>query len=390
MKLNNMIKLLPLLGVMAFSSATMAEESATVRVDVYNSCAKYESTCNIKELGIKIKCSGSFETNATYGSVCKDGDITITSTKYPIIGLSTYYYPLKKEGDNFTNVSQSYRQTTYQKNFDYRNEVKIIDGVDQPYLRYITLQKSIHNAIYGVASGLNEPLFESYRFVNLQLELFKNNIKKSDIGHTVRLQNALKEGMDLLSAKDKKTGEPLYTILDWRIQENSRLIIAFGSILDELLAEYDHVETIKSSISNMRMLVSQLKRSYGWNRGLSGNVSKASSTLLEVIRLEVQELGAIRMSLGESTEAFSNILKVTGSLKAKVDAAKSGDMRAQREIWQFLDVWNQNAWQSELSKLVNAGPDVKGLVTPKLKMLVQAMESIEELTEAGFLVPELD
>lgn len=390
MKLMKNLKVLSLLGLTVLSANSFAGLSdSVVEVSIYDKCSS--NGCKIEDLGIEIKCSGTFSRNsANTGIYCKDGDLKITSRKFPLVGVVTHYYPVVVKGNTIKNVNQNYVDTDYRKEFDFTNSLTFLNGRDASYLKRLVVQKSIHNTVFNVASALNSPLFESYRFVNLQLEKFKMNIKKSDIGHTARLQNALQEGMELLSAKDEKTDAPLYSILDWRVQENSRLIIAFGSILDELLTEYDHVESIKFSIENMRILVSELRKSYGWNRGLSGNVSKASSTLLEVIRLEVQELGAIKMSLGESTAAFSGILKITGKLKAKIDAASSGDMRAQREIWRFLDEWNQDAWQTELNKLVNAGPDVKGLVTPKLTMLIQAMESIEELTEAGFIIPELD
>jgi hypothetical protein len=41
-----------------------------------------------------------------------------------------------------------------------------------------------------------------------------------------------------------------------------------------------------------------------------------------------------------------------------------------------------------LNGLLDVGPEEKGLVIPKLHMRIKAMESMEELTEAGFeLVP---
>ena len=65
-------------------------------------------------------------------------------------------------------------------------------------------------------------------------------------------------------------------------------------------------------------------------------------------------------------------------------------MRAQREIYSFLDTWNNKKWQDELDSLVDSGPDVKNLITPKLVMLLQAVEAMEDLTEAGFIYPTLD
>lgn len=388
-----LFKICSVLPVLFLASNVFAEtKSPYIDVNLYNNCEIEGNSCVIEDLGLRIDCSGSITHDSTIGLYCNDGDFSINATKYPLVGISSYYYPLTiVDGKYQTNSNRSSVAKTFSYTFPFTDHVDYVYKQNTPYLHSVKLQRSIHNSVFTVASSLNALLNDSYRFIHLELEKFKQNIKKSDIGHTRRLQLALEEGMLLLTATDEESGELLYSALDWRIQENSRLIIAFGSIMDELLAEYDHVNTIKNSIINMRSLVAQLRKSYGWDRnGLSGTVSKASSTLLEVIRLEVRELGSIRMSLGESTKAFSNLLKVTGELKAKIDAASSGDMRAQREMWIFLDEWNKEEWQAELTKLVNAGPDVKGIVSPKLTMLIQAMESIEELSDAGFLIPELD
>ena len=65
-------------------------------------------------------------------------------------------------------------------------------------------------------------------------------------------------------------------------------------------------------------------------------------------------------------------------------------MRAQREIWSFLEKWNSKAFQEELSLLLNAGPDFKNLVLPKITMLLFAVESMEDLTNVGFEIPEFN
>ena len=139
----------------------------------------------------------------------------------------------------------------------------------------------------------------------------------------------------------------------------------------------------------MRTLVSQLRESYGWEKGLAGTVSKASSSLIDVMRLELQELDSIKMAMGTGEfHIYLDLLKITRTLQAKVDASKSGDMKAQREIYTLVDLWNGKLWQDELGRLMNAGPDFKNLVVPKLSMLLFAVESVADLSEQDFIMPD--
>ncbi len=248
----------------------------------------------------------------------------------------------------------------------------------------------------GIPTSLNSSLSTaisilrgSYVGVNRNLENFRNEIAKSHRGHLDRLADALATGIALTSAKDEKTGKPKYSIVDWRIQENSRLIVVFGTVLNELLTDYDDVERLKTSIRAMRTLVDQLRLSYGWEKGLAGTVSKASSSLIDVVRLELQELASIKMAMGSTDfQIYLDLLKITRTLQAKVDASRSGDMKAQREIFDMVDLWNGKAWQDEMSRLMNAGPDFKNLVVPKLSMLLYAIESITDLSEQDFIIPD--
>jgi hypothetical protein len=231
-------------------------------------------------------------------------------------------------------------------------------------------------------------LRSSYTGVLRNVTGFKNEIAKSHRGHLDRFNKALQDGIALIDAKDAK-GLKLYSVLDWRVQENARLIVVFGSVLNELLSDYDDVERLKISINSMRVLVDQLRLSYGWNKGLAGTVSKASSSLIEVVRLELQEIASIKMAVGsDDLKVYMDMLKITRTLQAKVDASKSGDMKAQREIFEMVDLWNSKVWQDEMGKLMNAGPDFKNLVIPKLSMLIFAIESISDLSDQEFLIPD--
>lgn len=231
-------------------------------------------------------------------------------------------------------------------------------------------------------------LRSSYSGVLRNVTGFKNEIAKSHRGHLDRLTETLQAGISLLDTK-AKDGKAAYTVLDWRVQENARLIVVFGTVLNELLSDYDDVQRLQTSIKSMRVLVDQLRLSYGWDRGLAGTVSKASSSLIEVVRLELQELASIKMAMGAGDfQIYMDLLKVTRTLQAKVDASKSGDMKAQREIFSLVDLWNGQTWQAEMAKLMNAGPDFKNLVLPKLSMLIFAVESISDLSDQEFIIPD--
>jgi len=379
------------LGVLSSVHAT----DLIVNLDSLDKC-NFAESCKVADSGLVLSCSsGSMRTDSA-GVYCANSNtvLAIQSQKFPITQMN---YEWRSATFDYStpgvvlakNTSSSIGSTAVHDVQGYIKEIRVRRDSSTILVKKITLKKTIHGDLKGTATSLNDALSSTYFFVSEELKNFKNNIAKSHIGHTERFQKALKEGQEILNKKTKD-GKYEFSILDWRVQENARLLVAFGSILDELLTEYDHVTTLKEAIDNMRTLVSELRDSYGWGRSLSGKVSKASSTLLDVVRLELQELGAIRMSLGDSVTSYTKLLKITGSLKAKVDAAKSGDMRAQREIFNFVDAWNEAGWQAELDKLVHAGPDVKNLVTPKLTMLLQAMESLEDLSEAGFEVPKLD
>ncbi|MAZ47899.1 MAG: hypothetical protein CME65_05010 [Halobacteriovoraceae bacterium] len=333
---------------------------------------------------VEITCSGSsIRTDANM--IACDGyeDMTI-KTSAPMLGIDNGAILTHRRGTTYaaTSASQGYLglpENTHEITIDGNSE-------DNPELISVDINTGIPTYIVDNLSAASNSLRFAYSGVLRNLNDFESQIARSHRGHLVRFKSVLTDGIDILSELDDDD-QPVYGIVHWKVQENSRMIVAFGSILDELLTDYDDIERLQYSIRAMRTLVAQLKESYGWGRSLSGQVSRASSTLLEVVRLELQELGGIKMSIGADVSVYSQLLTISAQLKAKVDSSRSGDMRAQREIFDFLDAWNSSAWQAELDTLVNAGPDVRNLVTPKVVMLLQAMESLEDLTDAGFELP---
>ncbi|EQC45515.1 hypothetical protein [Bacteriovorax sp. Seq25_V] len=297
-------------------------------INIVSLCSGKSKVCEIKGIGFHMGCSGKLE-KGTGGMYCSNGVMTFSSLLpiTSITGNGIDSIEISSTSPSKGILIPSGRQTSAAKySVDHASNVEVSRITSwSPEISEVTLLGGVGDLVQSM-SGATFVLESAYSNVFRQLQIFKGNISKSDMGHTLRLEAALKEGIELLKKKDKN-GKLTTSVLDWRVQENSRIIVAFGSIMDELLEDYDHVTSIQHSIKTMRELVVQLRELYGWNRSIAGKVSKASSTLLDVVRLELQELGAIKMSLGDSVTTYTKLLKITGSLKAKVDASKSGDMK---------------------------------------------------------------
>lgn len=399
------MKKLAALSLLAMSlGSTYAQEEVisytddAIVVDLQLACwsrGKIKS-CDLNEYGINavISAQSSSKNSAdVYEYYDVDSSVQIKRIDYRTLYYSSGSYYTNKWVGGFLSSDggyQSGRSSIFTQSFEGSGITKLV---------FHPAYSGVINKLYfnnGIPTSLNASLSTatsilrgSYKGVERNLNSFRNEIAKSHRGHLDRFTEALNTGIALTEAKDSKTGRPLYSIVDWRIQENARLIVVFGTVLNELLTDYDDVQRLRNSISAMRTLVEQLRMSYGWQRGLAGTVSKASSSLIDVVRLELQELASIKIAMGSSDfQIYTEMLKVTRSLQAKVDASRSGDMRTQREIFGFVDLWNSKAWQDEMGRLMNAGPDFKNLVVPKLSMLLFAIESIADLSEQDFVIPD--
>ncbi len=379
-------------GLVSFGAFAQGTQGITytdefIIIDMYTACYTKGAfaKCEIPEAGnFTLTGSGSTSNSGMHMKLSLNSTIPIGKIEYKntyndndvgtwsgnsITGSSASNQRVKDFGAN--GVNQVYFDTSY-----YTHPTKV-------YLR-----TGIPVYLKDSMTGAGRVLRSSYSGVLRNLNDFKSEIAKSHRTHLDRFMSAINEGIKLLDATDKN-GANVYSVLDWRVQENARLVVVFGTVLDELLADYDDVERLKTAIKSMRTLVGQLRLSYGWDKGLAGNVSKASSSLIDVMRLELQELASIKMAMGSGDfQIYLDLLKTTRNLQAKIDASKSGDMKAQREIFTLVDQWNGKLWQDELGRLMNAGPDFKNLVIPKLSMLLFAVESIADLSEQDFIMPD--
>lgn len=373
----------------AFAQATqgISYTDEFIIIDMYQACYTKGAfaRCDIPEAGsFSLTGNGSVSNSGLYSKLTLNSTIPIGKVEYrnsyndndvgtwsgnSITGSSSNTQRVKDFGT--AGVNQVYFDTGY---YTHPTKVYLRTGVP------VYLKDSM--------TGAGKILRSSYAGVLRNLNDFKTEIAKSHRSHLDRFMLSINDGIKLLDATDK-SGANVYSVLDWRVQENARLVVVFGTVLDELLTDYDDVERLKIAIKSMRTLISQLRLSYGWDKGLAGSVSKASSSLIEVLRLELQELASIKMAMGSGEfQIYLDLLKTTRTLQAKIDAAKSGDMKAQREIFTLVDQWNGKLWQDELGRLMNAGPDFKNLVIPKLSMLLFAVESIADLSDQDFILPD--
>ena len=370
----------------------------SIVVDLNKACTFVGRVCDLSSFGLGVKVTGSLGGAGTWSQ-----NFTITS-EIPIKKIDYVCANNSSGSDYYCGSWAGSLLSPPTSPYVTSNAATKSNSFGEPGVTSITMTSPYNgynfklNKLYlnnGVPTFLNAGLTSatsilraSYRGVQRNLENFRVEIARSHRGHLDRFSEALREGIALADTKNPQ-GKYVYSIVDWRVQENARLIVVFGTVLNELLTDYDDVARLKNSITAMRTLVDQLRDAYGWNRGLAGTVSKASSSLIEVVRLELQELASIKMAMGNTDfQIYLDLLRVTRSLQAKVDAARSGDMRAQREIFDMVDLWNGKLWQDEMGRLMNAGPDFKNLVIPKLSMLLYAIESIADLSEQNFIIPD--
>ncbi len=384
--------LLIILTILSLSNVSFGSvvegADGSLTLDVYNACkSSYkQKSCSISaDINFTLTCSTYINYNSNYGGYiyCDSGTMRIVSVVpfHEVAGPSE----MRMESDGSINY-YSYGEKTIGFGNEGRTELS-----GKMSLGTVLFKTGIPKFLVSSLKSSSAILTNSYKGVLRNLNDFESKIAKSHRSHLVRFKKGLTDGVELLTQVDKKTSKKKHSILHYKVQENSRLIVVFGTVMNELLTDYDDVEYLKMSIKSMRTLVSELREAYGWDKGLAGSVSKASDALLEVMGLELQELGSIKMAMNpEGFDIYISLIKNIRALQAKVKASKSGDMKSQREIFTLVDTWNSQAWQDEVNNLLNAGPDFKNLVLPKLAMLLFAMESIEDLTEAGFIIPAVD
>lgn len=363
-----------------------------------------ENKCLYEKNGHKIivscqsyKLSFALEVEGGYAFCASDSSMTISSNR-SIFGMHIKASPVIKSIDSGTAEIDLFRFKDAQSeikviNFERDSKVKVIeqkvkkdefgyyDGTSLIGL-FVDATPSVENI-----TGIFEQPAQAYKSVlenvlENTLMLNEEIASSHQAGHMSRYIESLRDCIAVLNEKNK------YFALDWRVQECSRRVLVFGTVLKEIIADYSHVTKLRPYLESITNLTDSIRKIYGWDRGLAGNVSKATSSLLEVIQLELREILTIKISSGTTNfEIYSKLMKEVGALVSKVNSARNGDATLQRNMWDFVDVWNSEQWQLELKSLLSAVSDDNKIVLSRLQLMFMATESFNDLTKADLEIP---
>ena len=356
-----------------------------IEISIAEYCQDYfpgSPTCQFKYKSINLNLSCEYE--------LKDGScatinsyITINST-IPIKQIIPLHYKYEKIGKRIYQTKNGQHTPLKFKDKD-QYHVQLEYG-EKAYPNFYTITVS-----YGKPDNIfdsfvlnKKVLDQAYDLVLERTLSFQSHIAKSHQGHLDRYVQSLKDGIAILN--DEKE----YSLLDWRVLESSRRIMVFGIVAGEILEDYGHVPNLQGDIDAITTLTKEIRRSYGWGKGLAGDASKAGGALLELMEFELSEIVLVKIAAGFSNiKIYTNLMKEVKKLMVKVNTSKSGDMAAQRGIFTLLDAWNSNEWQKELKTLIEAKPDFKKLIAKKLNILLMAVQSMADLSNMDFENPAM-
>ncbi len=220
-----------------------------------------------------------------------------------------------------------------------------------------------------------------YQIVSQRLNEFGNLIGKDERPHLTRLKQALADGISLMKDPSDKDGKKFRPVTSDRVREQARVILVLATVLNELLNNHDDRQDLKGQIEVLRNLSVQIRIMYDWNTGLSGSGSKAYSALCEVIDIELRELYTSMGSFGGlDPSIFNTMMRANWAIKRATATTTGGDARSNEQVEAFAKAWNDKVWQQMLKRLINAPQDYQGLVQPKLKLLLMAVESMSHFS----------
>ena len=348
------------------------------------------------DVKVKVSCRKGVVLHQSKSSkshiYCPEGKTMIIESNFPIAAIGARSdYQLTEKNELSAVDSINYKETLVLNFIKPMYELKIVHKQSGyfPHFQEIYVDSKSMSAYANTMNKINEHGKKVYlKALKATLESmneFREGIALSHQNHLTRYEAALKNFIAIVDHRDK------FSYRGWRIQECSRRVYIFGIVLNELINDYSHVQYLFRYIENIQALNVIIKNDYEWERGLSGNVSKATGALLEIISFEIREILSIKIATGASN--FDNYIAISSEIDkliSKVNASRSGDMVIQRNIWDFTDVWNGDAWQEELEALINAPSDTKNLIMSKLQLLLMSVESLNDLTKAGFKTPIIE
>lgn len=253
-----------------------------------------------------------------------------------------------------------------------------------PYLSIVSL--AFLGSPKSLALGLShagQGLYTIYQNTLNQLNQLTGSLRRSDRPHMDRLKASIQSAMDAFVLQKEVITVP---VTHQNVQESARMVVAMGTVMEEIFSEYDDVATTQLIIENIRELVSQLRMSYGWTNGLAGAPSKAMSAIGVVLETTLRELLINKDALDSNMNRtiYTQLRFKAMALKAAVKGRAGGDASVAKEVQAFANDWNSQAWQNELYSLINAGKDTENNVQTKVKLLLMGVGSLNDLTGVQF------
>ncbi|MDD0852165.1 hypothetical protein HBN50_03610 [Halobacteriovorax sp. GB3] len=353
-----------------------------IKINVAAFCAQGHKDCVIEYDEIKIKISSDrvFSIIKDWAYIdSRDSTFVDIVSNFKIVGLEMNNRFVKPVPHNKFKFRYDFCECEPVILEDARKDITIFgEGLR---LKSIIIEASESTFKQSLSTGRLGYL-SSLKSIQRALNVFKSNVAKSHQSHLDRYTQALEDALYIAQEENQ------FTIVNWRVTEASRRLVTFGMVASEILEDYDHVTNLKPSIKAIRKFTSELKSAYGWDRGLVGNVSKASGALMELMEFELTELMKVKRAAGQlNLKLYGELVSEIQILMSKVNASGSGDMAMQRGIFDFYDLWNSDSWQQELSSIIEVEADFKNLVTKKLQIILMAIESLKEMTDMDFKIP---
>ena len=305
--------------------------------------------------------------------------ITVSSNLDIVKFSSAQDIESSSNGKHFTLEDISSRQnSTYSHKVNYKKSIVLYAEEEEVTLRTVTIPAGFGN-FKTFYDNAKTPMRNALKMIKKETLNFQRHMSKSDrnLDHFERFIVSLDDALTIID--DKKN----FSILDWRIQEGMRRVVAFGMIISDLLWAYEDVPGAAKSIQNIRAFREEVRASYGWENTLAGNVSKTTSALLELVHYEISEIIKVKVTTGED-DSFGTYRLLTNRIRnliVKINSSDGGDIQAGQHIGPLMETWNSPEWQQELKRLMEAKLDIRKLVRPKLKYILNAMLALEELID---------
>jgi|GEM_PF-5393785 len=282
------------------------------------------------------------------------------------------------------SLSMSAGSTLYYKHSGSSSADEILNG---QVTQYESIDVSV--ADMKISEDLKIPTYtlaRDFAFALDQLQSFENGMKKSDRPHVVRLRRAL---TDALETMIDKSGNARLPVTHSRVQENARVVLVLSTVLNEIMDDYGVVDSLTIPIQALETLESEIRLSYGWDEGMAGSGSKALAAISDGLDVILRNLYRSSAAFGAARpEPFSALQRANVNLNAAVRATKGGDMHATAQVAALTTAWNSPEWQAQLSQLLDAPADFQNLVQGQLKIMLEEVESIAELSGQNFTITD--